>query len=138
MIATYNFWLVALSIGIAILASYTALDLASRVGRLAEQNDRMVGSAQVVEPLQGARAQGNGMINIARELGFGVGTAQRIVRGGDQLRRRQRVRHSGIRLGRQLPGYSNYLLPIHKAKPCPGIRYKSYGLHALCDTSASE
>ncbi|MEW5942937.1 MAG: EAL domain-containing protein [Pseudomonadota bacterium] len=31
MASTYNAWLVALSIGIAILASYTALDLASRV-----------------------------------------------------------------------------------------------------------
>ena len=31
MNATYNVWLVALSIVIAILASYTALDLASRV-----------------------------------------------------------------------------------------------------------
>src|SRR6185295_6821911 len=31
MVATYNSWLVTLSVVIAILASYTALDLASRV-----------------------------------------------------------------------------------------------------------
>ncbi|AKJ67684.1 diguanylate phosphodiesterase [Pandoraea thiooxydans] len=40
MLTTYNFWLVALSLGVATLASYTALDLAGRISLLAPSRAR--------------------------------------------------------------------------------------------------